>query len=125
MKTKILGDVVVITSEITFDNMKKAEKYAPESTVLKDDNGDEFFKLTIADLDSVSDLGIVFVKNNNNAIARINLPLNLEMDRKEYVAQQYGLIIRNACTVEKQIREALEGVDDTINEIKRMIEVLD
>lgn len=125
MKTRILGDAVVIKSGITFSDMQKVAKYAPEAMALKDECGDETFKLNIGEYDSVSNLGIVFVKNNNDAIARVNLPLNLEEDRKEYVAKQYGIIIKNACTVEKQIEEALSDVDDTINEIERMIEVLD
>lgn len=124
MKTKILAMQAVVTADMKYEDMEKIQKYAPEKMVLTDKDGNEKFRVGIGCSDGVSSIGISFIKDGENAIARINIPQGIE-DKTQYVADNYGIAIAQASEVMKEMQSALAGVTDTIEAIKGNIDVVE
>ena len=123
MKIRVLADRAVVVSAVAYDDMAKIAKYEPEVMTLKDKDGNATFAVMVGTEDSVSDYGVCFIKEGDKAIARIDLPVG-EEDKAEYVAEKYGIIMGKVNAVEDAMAEALDCVDETIEEIKAGIEVM-
>ena len=123
MKIRVLADRAVVVSAVAYDDMAKIAKYEPEVMTLKDKDGNATFAVMVGTEDSVSDYGVCFIKEGDKAIARIDLPVG-EEDKAEYVAEKYGIIMGKVNAVEDAMVEALDCVDETIEEIKAGIEVM-
>lgn len=124
MKTRILAMQAVITADMKYDDMRKIQKYEPEKMVLKDKDGNEKFRISIGECDSVSCVGITFAKDGDDAFARIEIPPHTER-KDEYVADNYGIIIAKANEIVESMKSALDDVDAKIAAIKAGITVVE
>lgn len=121
VKTKILGDRAIITAGMKYEDLVKVEKYAPDTTVLVDDNSNEIFRVSTGNCDGVSCIGITFMKSGEDAVARITIPM-CEENKTDYIAENYGIIISKTQTIIDAMEVALDGVEEAIKKIKDNIE---
>lgn len=124
MKTRILAMQAVITADMKYDDMKKIQKYDPEKMILKDKDGNEKFRISLGECDNVSNIGITFAKDVDDAFARIEIPSHTEK-KDEYVAENYGIAIAKANDIIDEMKAALADVDAKIAAIRESITVVE
>ncbi len=116
---KIVGDVAVIESAFTLDELKTLQKYAPKSLSLfeADEDGKkaEAFRVGVtAGKGSIGQFGASFASASHDerkvATITMAIPTDVE-DAKEYVAEAVGLAIVKLNKIEEQIPEALAQVE--------------
>ena len=130
-KIKILGNSIKITTDLKVDEIKKLQKFAPDALVLvkelPDNTTEEYFRVAYKEgKDSISKYGITFPASTNAGRATITglIPSDIA-DKKAFVNEHFGIIIRNLMEVEKQARKALTTVAKDAEAIEALIEVVD
>lgn len=123
MKTKILARQAVVTAGMAYEDLKKVQEYAPEKMSLNDADGNETFRVALGQ-DCVSPIGITFTKEGEEAIARIQIPPDVE-DKKAYIAENFGVAIAKAGKVIEDMTNALEDVNSVIKNVADSIESVD
>lgn len=117
-KIKVVGDVMVIESTQTLDDIKTLEKYNPKALCLyePDDDGKRQVVFRVASTcgkGSVNQYGAAFGSSSHDergvATITMSLPDYVE-DAREYVAEAVGLAIVKLNKVEEQFGEALAVV---------------
>lgn len=132
MRSKIVGQALVITLETKLDDLKRAAKYAPQALCLftEDDEGRtaERFKVQVMNKPVTGELnkyGAVIGGCNANGFAQITLPLQgVEAEqRKGKVIDAYGKAMFDLAEVEANVAAALEAVDAQIASVVETMEV--
>lgn len=124
MKTRILARQAVITAEMKYEDMEKIKKYAPDTMTMCDEDGNETFRVSVDQHDSVSPIGITFTDDGGQAMARIMIPSDVE-DKKAYIAENFGVTITKAGEIIENMKAALEDVNQTIAAVVNSIETVD
>lgn len=118
-KIKVVGDVMVVESTQTLEDIKTLEKYNPKALFLYEEDEDgkkkQVFRVcSTAGKGSIGQYGASFGSETHDGrgIATITmcLPDGVE-DAKEYVAEAVGLAIVRLNKVEEQFAEALTKVE--------------
>ena len=121
---KVAGDAMVLTSGVTFDDIKKIAKYRPEALILKGgkDNKEELFRIGVtAGKGNVNQFGVSFAKESRGEQGFAQLTILLPdgaKDVKEYVSDTYG----RAILMLNKIEETFPTVLGEINAEKARIE---
>ena len=121
---KVAGDAMVLTSGVTFDDIKKVAKYRPEALILKGgkDNKEELFRIGVTTgKGSVNQYGVSFAKESRGEQGFAQLTIMLPdgaKDVKEYVSDTYG----RAILMLNKIEETFPAVISEINAEKAHIE---
>lgn len=130
-KIKILGNSVRITTDLTAEEIKNLQKYAPEALVLTRETEDkcteEYFRITYKEgKDGITDYGITFPAVNSTGKATITalIPSNIT-DKKAFVADNFSKVITNLIEVEKQAKKGLTAVAKNKATIESMIEEIE
>jgi hypothetical protein len=130
-KIKILGNSVRITTDLTAEEIKNLQKYSPSSLVLvretEDKCTEEYFRIAYKEgRDGITDFGITFPAVNGAGKATITalIPSNVT-DKKAFVADNFGNVIKNLLEVEKQAKKGLTEVAKNKATIEAMIEVIE
>lgn len=135
MKVRTIENMVVIGLDVTVANLRKVEKFSPDILTLKNEDGVPVFLLMVEDCeqcvhdckDSIDDLGAKFSVSNDKALLWVKIPEESAKDKKskrEYVLDNWGLAISHIKEIEKNIANAIKGVDAKIAEIEDDIEDL-
>lgn len=121
---KVTGGACVITSTMKLEDIKKLERYAPESLALYDDDGNQTFAVdTSSGNGSISNWGATFGKHTTaDGYATITLPYDGE-DPAKFVEDNYGVGIYKLSQLEALVDEALAEVSRMLGDIRASISV--
>lgn len=132
MKIKTIENMAVIELDVTASNLEKVMKYSPEALTIKNDDGDELFKVIVSDTPAVKGavtvFGAVFSISNDKPLLWIGIPndsVGSREDKEAYLLNKMGMEMTYIRTIETQIKDALRSVDSKINAVKDCIESLD
>ena len=110
----IAGNQVVITSSVTLENLRLAEKLRPDALVLKDEEGNETFRVSVGS-NSIGPKGVSYsgTTRDERGLATVSavIPEDVE-NAKDYIVDTYGLAIERLGKVET-------ALPDVINELVR------
>lgn len=132
MRSKIVGQALVITLETKLDDLKRAAKYAPKTLYLfaEDDEGHtaERFGVQVVNKPVTGGLnkyGATIGSCNADGFAQITLPLQgVEAEkRKGAVIDLYGKAMFDLAEVETNVAAALETIDTQIASVVEHMEV--
>ena len=121
---KVVGDAMVLTSGVTFDDIKKVAKYRPEALILKGgkDNKEELFRIGVTTgKGNVNQYGVSFAKESRGEQGFAQLTIMLPdgaKDVKEYVSDTYG----RAILLLNKLEETFPAIISDINAEKARIE---
>ena len=132
MRSKIVGQALVITLETKLDDLKRAAKYAPKALYLfgEDDEGHtvERFRVQVVDKPVTGHLnkyGATIGGCNADGFAQITLPLQgvETKKRRDTVIDLYGKAMFDLAEVETNVAAALETIDTQIASVVENMEV--
>ena len=132
MRSKIVGQALVITLETKLDDLKRAAKYAPKAMYLfgEDDEGHPAVRFGVQVVNkpvtgSLNKYGATFGSCNADGFAQITLPLQgVEAEkRRGTVIDLYGKAMFDLAEVETNVAAALETVDTQIASVIENMEV--
>ena len=116
-RIKIVGESVVIISDIKFDDYKMIAKYRPAKLVLKggDDGKEPIFAVGVATnpRGSINKMGVEFGSEAHDGTGRATITLGLprtEGDIKEAVAEYIGSAILDLNKLEAQLPAVIEEI---------------
>ena len=135
MKVRTVKNMAVISLKTKVNDLRKVQSYAPEALTVKDEDGDMIFAITLnepcADVcpfDGFSKYGAKFSVAGDEALIWIGLPEDVVGDKnaiKEFVKDKYGFGLRHIMTIEKQVEEAIDYIDDELSKIDDAISFAD
>ena len=132
MRSKIVGQALVITLETKLDDLKRAAKYAPKAMYLfaEDDEGHiaERFGVQVVGkpvTGSLNKYGATIGSCNADGFAQITLPLQgIEAEkRKGAVIDMYGKAMFDLAEIETNVAAALRTIDTQIASVIENMEV--
>lgn len=125
---KIVGNAVILTSDLTVEEIAKVKKFTKNGLKLKDEKGNDIFEIAYTPgMSSISDYGINYGEVNAEGHAQATLMLDeliAAEKRLDVVLDNYAIAFGNIKTLETYIREAATEVNSTVEAIKESIEVL-
>ena len=129
-KVKIVGNAVVITSDLNVDEILKVKKFTKSGLKLKDEKGNEIFAIDYypGANSSISEHGIVYGEVNAEGYAQVSLLMAEDVkpeDRMNVLLDDFAIALGNLNTLETYIREAATELENTVETIKSNIEVVD
>lgn len=116
-KATVVGDALIVTSELTLEDIKTVEKYAPEHLVLKggEDGKEELFAICSSDgAGDINDFGAVFgrtARDGSNAACITSMLGDVPGDVHQYVADLIGPALIKLNKLEAQILEAMPEIE--------------
>ena len=128
-KFVVAGGALVLTSELTLNEIMELEKHRPKALVLKDEETkDVYFKVGYGkNHNYVGANGVIFDDESRDgekkAIVTLMLPNGIG-DAVEYVADTYGSVIMNLGKVEEAAGAYLEEIAAEKEAIKQTITVM-
>ena len=132
MRSKIVGQALVITLETKLDDLKRAAKYAPKAMYLfaEDDEGHtaERFGVQVVNkpvTGSLNKYGATIGSCNADGFAQITLPLQgvKAEKRRGTVIDLYGKAMFDLAEVETNVAAALDTIDTQIASVVENMEV--
>lgn len=125
-KVTVIGNAVVITSSLLFEDIKLLEKYSPSSLKITNDEDEEVF-VVCHGKGSMSKYGICFDKpsRDDEGFATVTgiIPEGVE-DVKKYIADMLGVALFNLEEIEERAAADLPSVLGKIAKINEMISVM-
>ena len=131
---RILGDAVVLTSDLKLDDLKLVQKMRPKALSLfeEDESGKlvPYFKVGIGDGEvrnsDVNDYGIIFRKaSRDEGLAQVTFKAPVgEGDIKEMVAEAIGTPLAHLITLENLIPDVLDEIHAAHDAVLSSIEVM-
>jgi hypothetical protein len=113
-KVSISGRRMVIESVATIEELKSLERFNQDALILKDSDKRPIFVVGAGDRPSIGALGVQFAGNGYGTDAKatieVDLPVAAAENPKQYIAENYGGVIRNLNTVEQNLKSAIETV---------------
>lgn len=105
-KINIIGDAVVVTSTIKFSDIQKLEKLKPDILAIKDDDGNEVFRIATGERAKVASFGVVFSgeTRDERKLATVTMAVSeTDGDIREVVADLLGETLEYLAAVETQV----------------------
>ncbi len=119
-KINIAGNVFVITSAYSLEQLKQVERYRPEALTLKDEDGNVTFAVGTGS-SSFGKIGVSFndttYDEHKLACITLNIP-NGTQDAKQYVADYVGMAFLKLQNIEARLSGVLEEIEDIEAEIR-------
>lgn len=119
----IAGDRVVVTSTVSLDNLRLVAKHRPDALCLKDEEGNETFRVGVGS-NNISPKGVSYANAtyNEGGLATVSalIPEGTE-DAKDYVVDTYGLAIANLNKVEAALPDIVREIKKTRDELRSSI----
>ena len=114
-KITIVGETVVVTSNIKLDDYKTTAKYRPHRLMLKGEDGEPVFAvgLTGNPKGSINNVGAEFGAQSHDGTGRATITFDLpcgDGDVKERVAEKIGAAIIYLNKLEETIPEVVEEI---------------
>ena len=131
---KIIGDAIVITSEVKFEDYQLVQKMKPKALSLYEENSDgklvPVFRVNVCDGEvrptDVNENGITFRKGSRDGgYAQITAKAPAgDGDIKELVAEVFGGPLAKLIELEEQLPFVLDAIHDAHEAVLENIEVL-
>lgn len=128
MKTTIVANTVAFQSAVAFDTFKELERFQPSALTLVDADKHPVLTATVAGngrKGSITNRHIVFdpeADAGGKAVLTIMLPFNEIADKKQYIAENYGMAIMKMNELELQIADAANNLAARIASVRNNIE---
>lgn len=115
-KITVAGNVFVVTSDFTLEDLKRVERFRPDALTLKDEEGDPTFIVKAGCSGGIMSGAVIFAESTRDgrkaACVTCKLPeIPENKDVRDVLADEIGGIITNLSKIE----EALPAVLDEIN----------
>lgn len=127
MKIKTMGTALVVTSELKLEDIKNAEKLNPALLAIKDEEGNETFRIASGNKGSFTAAGIIF--NGHNTTGEATMTAEIESanpaEIKKLIATKYAKAIIALSENERIFEEKFEEYTHTIHNIIDSIEIVD
>ena len=121
---EISGASVVVVSDVTLEDWKRVEKYAPEALKIVDEDGETVFKVkTCGSGGSINEYGVCFgVHTNEGGKATVTVLLDEDVDDKlAAVKEIMGAALLDLNEIEKDLPTLLKDIADKEAEIEKLI----
>lgn len=120
----VIGNVIVIQSNIKEEDFELVRKFSPESLIIKDENKNAIFRITTGN-SYICDWGVTFNTANQSGemVATIvddNIP---NEDTEEYVIDKVGKAITHLKTIEASLPSIIQRIKNERAAIKAVITV--
>ena len=127
MKTTIVMNECVISSELTMEELKKIEKFQPEKLeVIDPETKAVKFKVATGDRGSVGTYGITFnCETAEGKKAAVKIPVCGETvdEKKAYIAENYGAALAQVKAMEDGLKTTFKAIEDELKAIAEGITV--
>ena len=125
-KINVVGNAVVLTSSMKYEDVQKAEKYRPDALVLKDEKGKELFKVATGKYPTANEYGVVFnghTQADGFATGTWIVADEITEDAKEQLADLYGAALLKLGKLEETFGKAIEEIDKEREGVLAQIEL--
>ena len=126
MKTKVVGQAVIIMTALTVAAINLLQRYQPEALIKKDENGVPVFAIAQGKLGGVSSYGITFNDTAEDGSARITLMIPDSVPaaaRKQWVLDNYGLALNELADFEHEVQALFNSLSAKFNAIEAELTV--
>lgn len=133
MKVKTIENMAVIALDCKVEDIEKVETYAPEAMILKDEDGNQTFKLIVdccpygVNLGGIADFMASFSIVGDKVLCWFGLPsdsVESKESKEEYIKKNYGVTLNNIIEVETQIKSVIANINHKIEEVGENIQHL-
>ncbi len=132
MKINTIGNSLVVTTEVTMEDLKKLQACKSEALSLfqeVDGKKQERFRVAPGKTGSLTTFGATFSGDTNTEpkVAMLTVDLSAkpaDKDVKQYVAEKYGTAILNLRKVEEQFKPALKQITEDQAYLASLINVV-
>lgn len=133
MKLKLIGNILMIKSEIKKEDFDKVQRVGPEALTVIDDEGNMLYKVNFKETDEVDELsaaniqkfGITFNQVQDGCLAAaVMLPVKAsKAEYDEAIQETYGKALVSAKNAEEEIIAQMNQVLETMNSLTADMEV--
>lgn len=127
---KACGDYITITSAITKEQFRKVERYAPEAAIMKDEDGNEIFKIGFdAYADRPSKYGITYSSVGVNGKMFVQIPNSIQGDHtnteleREVITDEFAGILAKTKLVEENILAVMGNIEQMEADMQSSISI--
>ena len=124
---KIAGNVIILTSAVTLEQIKRLEKHRPEALAVRNDKNEVIFRVGTGS-NALNNNGASFNATTKDdrelAFITLEIPANIT-DGKRYFAEIYGKAHLQLKRIESGLTDVLRAVEDEINEIMNDVQMAD
>ena len=121
----ISGASAVLVSDVTLEDWKRVEKYAPEALKIVDEDGETIFLVaTRPGSGSINKYGVCFGSyENDGGKATVTVLLDEDVeDKRAAVKEIMGSALLDLNDIEKELPQVLKDIGDKEAEIEKLIE---
>lgn len=131
-KLKLIGDVVVIQSEKKFSDYELVGKYKPEALILRNENGDAEFAVSVREnAGEITPYSVTFdsMTRDEEGYALISIPVSgiprdLDADKtKEFICDKFYNTIANIGKIETKMSSVIDDITNGRNAMMNSIEL--
>lgn len=130
MKIRNVENMVNVKLDMSFEDAVKVQKYDPDAMVLKDEAGNEIFKVCVKKcafggyLGSLGTFGAEFVEVREQPTMWIGID-DIEKDSvADFILENFGMDLAKVKEVEKQMADALKAVEGKVSSVADAITVI-
>ena len=115
VNVKLAGRAVVVTVDMSVEEIERATKIMPTVTKLSDNKGNEVFKVTTGLVESASNFGFCFVSNNAEGKAEVTMITDENRATKDGVIAELGQGLIKLDAIIGQIKTYIGQVEAAVN----------
>lgn len=135
-KIVIVGNAVVVTSSLKFDDIVTVAKYRPEALILRDEEKHDIFRIeaVVKSVESDEDTPTGFLNSygaefcgktrDDDGLATLTMSIGNEQNIKDVVAETLGTAIIRLNELENQVAEVIGEINADISAVYDSIEVV-
>ena len=130
MKIRNIENLINVTLDMSFEDAMKVQKYAPEAMALKDEDGNQTFKVCVKNCTFLTPMGELcgfaaeFVEVREKPTIWVGIADVPKDEVEAYLLEHYGMELAKVKKIEQQMLEALRGVEAEVDSIKDSVSVL-
>ena len=130
MKIRNIENLINVTLDMSFEDAMKVQMYAPEAMTLKDEEGNQTFKVCVKNctyltpMGSLCDFAAEFVEVREKPTIWVGIDDIPKDEVEAYLLERHGMKLAKVKKIEQQMLDALKGVDAEVNSIKDSVSVL-
>lgn len=128
MKVSVKHNMMFIVSDYSLDELKKVNRYRREAMSLYAADGAETFRVDVSPMTpSASKYGVSFAHQGVDGKAVFNCQISSDCktaeDVREWIVEEYGMILQNLAMVEEKISNAMNEIAAAEAAVSNMIVV--
>lgn len=127
-KINVMGDAVVVTSAVKFEDLRTVEKYRPEALLVKggEDGKDVVFTVSTHGEGCISKYGVTFSGESREGEKLACLTLNVQCDTddlSDFITDKLGAAIIQLNKLEKTLPAVIEEIKAEAQAVKNCITI--